>query len=73
MVASALDAGNKVLPPTAERCAAPIAASEIEEVCTNLPIGKSPGPDRLPNKFYAHQQSGCLGGALDGSPHTKKP
>ena len=25
---------------------------EILLTCAHLPLGKSPGPDRLPNKFY---------------------
>ena len=24
----------------------------MEKVCSNLPGGKSPGPDRIPNEFY---------------------
>ena len=39
-------------PPTAAKCAAPITVEEMTEICLNLPTGKSPGPDRLPNKFY---------------------
>ena len=41
-----------MLPPTPERCAAPITARETTSICLDLPTGKSPGPDRLPNKFY---------------------
>ena len=48
----ALSKGNKALPPTAEACGAPIRDSEVLSVCKNLPTGKSPGPDRLPNAFY---------------------
>ena len=48
----ALASGNKVLPPTAARCAAAIDNAETEATCEHLPTGKSPGPDRLPNKFY---------------------
>ena len=48
----ALKAGNKVLQPTAARCAASITLPETINTCENLPTGKSPGPERLPNKFY---------------------
>ena len=43
---------NRVLPPTAAKCGAPITESEVTEVLQSLPTGKSPGPDRLPNKLY---------------------
>ena len=44
--------GNRVLPPTADKCDAPISEKEITSTCNTLQTGKSPGPDRLPNKFY---------------------
>ena len=47
-----LRAGNRVLPPTAARCGAPITAAELEDTMNLLPTGKSPGPDCIPNKFY---------------------
>ena len=47
-----LRSGNRVLPPTAERCGAPITAPELEDTMNLLPTGKSPGPDCIPNKFY---------------------
>ena len=31
---------------------APITENEVTEVLQSLPTGKSPGPDRLPNKLY---------------------
>ena len=43
---------RRVLPPTADACGKPIAESEMLEVMSELPLGKSPGPDRLPNKLY---------------------
>ena len=45
-----LDAGNRVLPPTAQKCSAPISEEELLNTCNHLPVGKSPGPDRIPNK-----------------------
>ena len=47
-----LKQGNRVLPPTAAKCDARITKEEIEREMEWLPNGKSPGPDRLPNKFY---------------------
>ena len=44
--------GKKVLPPTNERCAAPVTPEDINNTARTLPTGKSPGPDRIPNKFY---------------------
>ena len=44
--------GAQVQPPTATKCAAPISPDELLPILQNLPTGKSPGPDRLPNKFY---------------------
>ena len=43
----ALRKGRRVLPPTAAKCDAPIAAEDVERICNHLPLGKSPGPDRL--------------------------
>ena len=37
---------------TSAKCDADISKDEIEEVINNLPSGKSPGPDRLPTRFY---------------------
>ena len=47
-----LKQGDRVLPPTADRCGAPITAEEVSHTSAYLPLGKSPGPDRIPNKFY---------------------
>ena len=47
-----LRAGNRVLPPTAAHCGAPISDAELEDTMNLLPTGKSPGPDCIPNKFY---------------------
>ena len=44
--------GRRVLKPTAAECDADIHKDEVLHTCAYLPIGKSPGPDRLPNKFY---------------------
>ena len=41
-----------VLPPTALKCDAPIDIKEVESTMNNLATGKSPGPDRLPNRLY---------------------
>ena len=49
--------GKRVLAPSAAKCGAPVTASEIRDVCNTLPTGKSPGPDRIPNKFYKHLSS----------------
>ena len=43
---------NRVLPPTAADCGKPITEDEVLTVMSELPLGKSPGPDRLPNKLY---------------------
>ena len=37
---------------TARACGAPVRQEDLEPILNNLPLGKSPGPDRLPNKFY---------------------
>ena len=47
-----LDRGNRVLAPTAAKCSAEISEEELIYTCNHLPTGKSPGPDRLPNKLY---------------------
>ena len=52
-----LSSGNRVQPPTAARCDEPIHLDEITSVCNTLPLNKSPGPDRLPNKFYKTMSS----------------
>ena len=44
--------GNRVQPPTAAKCDAPIMVPEVEAVMNSLPTGKSAGPDTLPNAFY---------------------
>ena len=44
--------GNRVLPPTAQRCDENITVDEVLHVSAYLPAGKSPGPDRIPNQFY---------------------
>ena len=56
-VATALDTlsepnSNRVQIPTARKCDAQISGDEILATCAHLPLGKSPGPDRIPNKFY---------------------
>jgi len=45
---------RKVLKPTADACGAPITAEEIIEACSDLPAGKSPGPDRIAYPLYKH-------------------
>ena len=47
-----LRTGNRVPPPTAEMCSKPISDDDATSTCNVLPTGKSPGPDRIPNKFY---------------------
>ena len=44
--------GNRVLPPTAAKCDADITKEEVLHSSAYLPTGKSPGPDRIPNKLY---------------------
>ena len=41
-----------MLPPTAAACGQPLTLKEVLEVMGAVPEGKSPGPDRLPNKLY---------------------
>ena len=43
---------RRVLQPTADLCDAPILAHEISDIINALPNGKTPGPDRLPCRFY---------------------
>ena len=52
MAADTLRTGNRVLPPTAEKCGLAITEEEVAHTLAYLPLGKSPGPDRLPNQFY---------------------
>ena len=44
--------GKKVLAPTAAKCDADVSKDEVLHTCAYLPLGKSPGSDRIPNKFY---------------------
>ena len=52
MALDTLRTGDRVLPDTAAACDAPITIPDVADTCSYLPTGKSPGPDRLPNKFY---------------------
>jgi hypothetical protein len=47
-----LHTGNRVLPPSAAKCGAAVTHQDVSRTCNTLPTGKSPGPDRIPNKFY---------------------
>ena len=47
-----LEEGDRVLPPTAEKCDADIQEDEILLASAHLPTNKSPGPDRIPNEMY---------------------
>ena len=47
-----LRTGNRVLPPSAAKCGAAVTHQDVSRTCNTLPTGKSPGPDRIPNKFY---------------------
>lgn len=47
-----LTRGDRVQRPAADECGRNIATSELLHACAYLPTGKSPGPDRLPNKMY---------------------
>ncbi len=47
-----LRTGDRVHPPTADRCSASLTPEEATQTCNRLPTGKAPGPDRIPNKFY---------------------
>ena len=38
---------------TSDECGLDITLDEIKEIAFNLPAGKSPGPDRIPNEFYS--------------------
>ena len=62
----ALRDGDQVQPPTAAKCDAAITVDEILLTCAHLPLGKSPGPDRLPNKFYRMCAVLCADGAVCG-------
>jgi len=42
----------KVLLPTATACGAAVSPKEVLDGAASLPLGKSPGPDCLPNDFY---------------------
>jgi hypothetical protein len=48
----ALREGDRVQPPTALKCGAAITTQVVYATCLAVPLGKSPGPDALPNKFY---------------------
>ena len=37
---------------TSDEIGADITDEEVEAVCANLPVGKAPGPDRIPNEYY---------------------
>ena len=37
---------------TSDKVGADILPEEVERVSANLPTGKAPGPDRIPNEFY---------------------
>ena len=47
-----LTTGNKCLKPTASKCDKDITLEEVLHISSRIPIGKSPGPDCIPNKFY---------------------
>ncbi len=47
-----LRTGDRVHPPTADRCSASLTPEEATQTCNRLPTGKAPGPDRIPNKLY---------------------
>ena len=38
---------------TSDECGLDITLDEIKKISFNLPAGKSPGPDRIPNEFYS--------------------
>lgn len=43
---------RRILSTSAAALDAPIDEEEIREVMEHLPLGKSPGPDRIPNAVY---------------------
>ena len=45
---------NKILTATRDKLEKDITAEEIEKVMINLPVGKQPGPDRIPNAVYKY-------------------
>ena len=47
-----LEEGKQIQHPTAKMCDTELTLAEIIAVMENLPTGKSPGPDALPNKLY---------------------
>lgn len=50
----------------------PITDDEVLDTCMYLPLGKSPGPDRIPNKFY-RVMSKTIAPHLYGSPKRESP
>ena len=47
-----LEAGDRVLEPTKKEVDREIAPWEVIDAINAIPTGKSPGPDRIPNRFY---------------------
>jgi hypothetical protein len=47
-----LASGSQVQTPTRDICDAELTVAEMRAVVNNLATRKSPGPDRIPNKFY---------------------
>ena len=48
---------NKILAASRDALEAEITVEEIVEVMENLPLGKQPGPDRIPNAVYKNLSS----------------
>ena len=44
--------GKQSAPPSAAKCGYAVTHQDVSRTCNTLPTGKSPGPDRIPNKFY---------------------
>ena len=47
-----LRTGRRVLAPTSQEIGSDVTGKEVIEILNSLSNGKSPGPDRLPNRLY---------------------
>ena len=65
---------QQILSKTATLCSADITEKDIINTALYLPAGKSPGPDRIPNKFYRifiHQIANCMTTFINDAKHNK--
>ena len=66
---------QQILQNTASLCSSNITTTEIIHTASNLPTGKAPGPDRIPNKFYKtfiHKIAKCMSIFINDSKHSKR-